>query len=93
MMTLPPELKREFKQELDQFEEEHMPIISSVEEIAKEEGIEQGIQQGIQQGIEQGIQQEKQEVARNLLRLGITLEIITQATGLTVEQVEFLAQE
>jgi hypothetical protein len=82
MMTLPPELKREFKQELDQFEEERkMPIISSVEEIAKEEGIQQGIEQ------------EKQEVARNLLRLGMTLEIITQATGLTVEQVELLAQE
>ena len=57
--------------------------------IAFAEGIEKGIEQGIQRGIEQGFfdgsYQAKVETARNLLGLGLSIENIAQATGLSAE--------
>ena len=51
---------------------------------------EQGIQQGMQQGMEQGVKQEKLLIAANLKKMGLSLENIMLATGLTKEQVEAL---
>lgn len=43
MMTLPPELERQFREELEAYEEERkMPLITSMERLAKEEGIQEG---------------------------------------------------
>ncbi len=79
ILTLPPELKRQFKEELAQYEAEgKMPLISSMEELAKEEGREEGIQQGIQQ------------MVVKLLGEGVELEIIAKTSGLSVEQIEQL---
>lgn len=48
MMHLRPDLSRRFRNELNDFEKErNMPYVTSVERIAKEEGLEQGIEQGI----------------------------------------------
>ena len=55
-----------------------------------QQGMEQGIQQGIQQGMEQGVKQEKLLIAANLKKMGLSLENIMLATGLTKEQVEAL---
>jgi len=59
-----------------------------------EEGMEQGIQagmeQGIQAGIEQGKQQEKMNIARTLKQKGTELDIITEITGLSREEIEKL---
>jgi predicted transposase/invertase (TIGR01784 family) len=55
---------------------------------AKEEGLEQGIQEGIQQGIEQGIEKGRIDVAINFLKVGnISLELIAQCSGLSLEKV------
>ena len=54
------------------------------------QGIEQGINQGISQGIEQGIEQKALETAKKMLENGISLEIITQCTGLSLEKLEDL---
>lgn len=55
-----------------------------------ERGIQQGMKQGIQQGMEQGVKQEKLLIAANLKKMGLSLENIMLATGLTKEQVEAL---
>ena len=34
-----------------------MPYVTSIERLAREEGIEQGIEKGIEQGLEQGLEQ------------------------------------
>jgi predicted transposase/invertase (TIGR01784 family) len=82
ILTLPPELKRQFKEELEHYEAEaKMQLINSMEELAREEGIEIGQQLG------------KQEVARNLLRLGIAVSAIQEATDLSNEQIESLQQQ
>ena len=64
--------------------------------IAFAKGIERGIQQGIQRGIEQGFfdgsYQAKVETAKNLLGLGLSIENIAQATGLSAEDIANLSK-
>jgi predicted transposase/invertase (TIGR01784 family) len=55
--------------------------IQKIEE-AYEKKIAKGIAQGMEKGREEGREEEKIEIARNLLKLGLTLESISQATGL-----------
>ncbi|NJK64272.1 MAG: hypothetical protein HC921_17680 [Synechococcaceae cyanobacterium SM2_3_1] len=86
MMTLPPELKRQFREELEQYEAEvKMPLISSMEELAKEEGREEGIQIGKQAGI--------QEVAINMLNQGMPIDQVACLTQLSLDQVEQLLSQ
>ncbi|MBE6064435.1 MAG: Rpn family recombination-promoting nuclease/putative transposase [Clostridium cochlearium] len=49
---------------------------------------ERGIQKGMAQGIEKGIEKGKIEVARNLLKMGMDLLAIMQATGLSKEEIK-----
>ena len=52
MVNLPEAAEQEFKREIQDFEEENqMPYITSVERLARQEGISQGISQGIAEGI------------------------------------------
>lgn len=78
MMTLPPELERQFREELDTYEEERkMPLITSMERLAKEEGI----------------QQTTREIATKLLKEGADLDLIARVTDLTMEEIEDLRSE
>lgn len=43
---------------------------------------------GIQQGLQQGLHQKAIQDACNLKRLGVSIDIIVQATGLSKEEVE-----
>ena len=56
--------------------------------IGIQQGIAQGIQQGIQQGFSDGAYQKAIEIARNLFRLGLSIENIAEATGLAKEEIE-----
>ena len=58
--------------------------------IAFAQGISQGITQGRSEGIAQGSYQTKIETAKNLLGLGLSIENIAQATGLSRQEVEVL---
>ena len=52
MLALPEELEQQFKDEIYRFEEEHrMPYVTSVERLARKEGLEEGLIAGIQEGI------------------------------------------
>lgn len=55
-------------------------VISTAEKKGREEGLEEGLNKGRAE--------EKKENARNLKRLGVAVDIISQATGLTPEEVE-----
>ena len=58
IIDLPLELQKEFRMNLNAIEKEkRMPYVTSIERLAREEGIEAGIiEQGIEQGIEKGIE-------------------------------------
>ena len=58
--------------------------------IAFAQGISQGITKGRSEGIAQGSYQTKIETAKNLLGLGLSIENIAQATGLSRQEVEVL---
>ena len=57
-------------------------LILALEELEKEKGIKKGIKQGREE--------ERREIAQNLKSLGLSLEDISKATGLTSEEIEQL---
>ena len=65
------------------------------EQRGKKEGYSAGVSDGIQQGISQGIQQgeykAKIETAKNLLAIGLSIENICKATGLSIEEVKLIS--
>ena len=58
----------------------------------KEDGYKQGEEHGIAIGKEEGRSEAKLEAARNLINLGVSLDIIAQAQGLPLETVQKLAE-
>ena len=54
------------------------------------DGISQGITQGISQGISQGEHQKAIETAKNLLAMKLSVENISKATGLSIEEVNLI---
>ena len=56
----------------------------------KQIGIQMGIAEGKQLGIEEGKQHERLKNAANMKKLGIAPELIAQATGLTLKEIEKL---
>ena len=53
---------------------------------AKEEGHAEGLQEGLAKGREEGFK----EVALNLKKAGADITMISQATGLSIEQIDAL---
>jgi hypothetical protein len=75
ILELPDDLKRSFRDELEAYERERqMPYVTSIERM----------------GIEQGENRATQKIALNLLRKSIPLETISEATGLSIEQLQQL---
>lgn len=58
--------------------------------VQREESLRIGIERGIQQGFSKGSRQNALQNAGNLKQLGVSIDIITQATGLSKEEVEKL---
>ena len=56
----------------------------------REIALKEGIAQGKQEGISEGSYQAKRETAKNLLELGLSIENIARATGLTEREIEQL---
>ena len=54
------------------------------------EGMKEGMEKGLEKGKAEGIETNKRDNARNLKQLGVSLDIISQATGLTLEEIEAL---
>ena len=61
--------------------------IEYAKEIAHEEGREEGRAEGLEEGLAKGLAKGREEVAINLLQLGTSCEIVSKATGLSLEEV------
>ena len=68
-------------------------VIMTLIERIREEGKEEGKEEGILTGMELGARQNKAEVAKNLIKLNLAIEQITEATGLPKKEVEKIAAE
>lgn len=55
------------------------------------QGIEEGLKQGLEQGLEQGTKKAKIEIAKNMLKEKIDIEIIQKVTGLTKDEIKKLS--
>ena len=51
---------------------------------AREKGLQEGREQGLQEGRKEGLL----EIARNALSMGLSIEQITQLTGLSKDEIE-----
>jgi predicted transposase/invertase (TIGR01784 family) len=58
-----------------------------------EQGIELGIEQGIELGIEQGELKRDLEIAKKLLLAKVSIELIVNTTGLSIEAIQKLREE
>ena len=59
-------------------------------QIMLEEERRLGIEEGIEQGIEQGEKNKAISIARNLKKSGIDIRIISENTGLSIEEIKNL---
>ena len=55
-----------------------------------EQGIEIGHESGLKEGIEQGSNNKAREIAKNMLNQNLDIELISQVTGLTTEEIKDL---
>ena len=69
-------------------EKEIRPYIEGARQQGYRKGFEAGVEQGTAEGVEKGIE----KVAKSLLSLGIPVEQIGIATGLSLERIEALRQ-
>jgi predicted transposase/invertase (TIGR01784 family) len=63
------------------------------EEIGKRRGEEIGEERGEEIGEERGIEKGKLQTARKLVKRGVDIDIIAEATGFSREQIEKLTTE
>ena len=64
--------------------------IDEAREEGLERGIEKGIERGLKQGLEQGRYEERLELVRKMLSKGLSLEVVSDVTGLSLEELEAL---
>jgi hypothetical protein len=75
MVELPEELQQQFREELYRFEEDRrMPYVTSIERLARKEGLEEGRQEGLEEGRQEGLQKGLEE---GLIE-GIALDLETR---------------
>jgi len=57
------------------------------------EGYQKGHQKGHQEGRQEGGQAKQLEITLKLLEIGLSIELVAEGTGLSVEQVQQLQQQ
>ena len=76
---------KEYEQSLLQYWD-----MTSAIDTAFDDGEKKGFEKGIQKGIQKGAKAEKLQIAKNLLKNNVDIEIIIQSTGLTQTEIEDL---
>ena len=66
-----------------------MTLETAIDE-AREEGLEQGLERGLEQGLEQGRNEERLQLIRKMVSRGMSPDLISEMTGLSIEEIETL---
>ena len=74
-------------------EEDKRKIQNSLLSEAKEEGISQGYTSGINDGISKGENKKSIEIAKNMLKKNMSIEDISDITGLSIEEINKLPNQ
>lgn len=65
-------------------------LVEEALEKGEKRGEERGMKRGIEKGVEMGEQNAKHQIASNAKRQGLSSEVISQLTGLSIEEIEKL---
>lgn len=84
-----PEKRMEYEESLKVYRD-LTNVIDTAKWKGREEGRKEGREEGRKEGREEGIKKGKLEDAENLLRLGVSPEIISKATGLSLKAINDL---
>ena len=60
------------------------------DEQMREEGWKEGLEEGLQKGLEEGRKEERASVAMKMKELGLSIDVIVNTTGLSLDEVEAL---
>ena len=66
-----------------------MTLETAIDE-AREEGLVQGLEQGLEQGLDQGRNEERLQLIRKMVSRGMSPDLISEMTGLSIEEIETL---
>ena len=77
-------------QRLAELREKYILDQKAIEDAGYDKGLRDGISQGISQGLDQGRTEQKKKIAKNLLKLKMSIEQIKEVTGLTEEEIKNL---
>ena len=66
-----------------------MTMETAIDE-AREEGLEQGLERGLEQGLEKGLEQGRKQLVCEMVSRGMSPDLISEMTGLTIEEIETL---
>ena len=73
---------------------DYQNVMEYAREYAKEQGREEGIKEGIKEGeikgLKKGAKEEKIKIAKSLLLAQVAIKIISETTGLTLQEIEKL---
>ena len=64
-----------------------MTMETAIDE-AREEGLVQGLEQGLEKGLEQGRNEERLQLIRKMVSRGMTPDLISDMTGLSIEEIK-----
>ena len=86
-----PKELREYENSLKAYRDVKNSIDTALEQ-GREQGRAEGIEQGMKQGLKQGRAEGIAEIAKNMLSLGMDMDLIVKTTGLTKSEIESLQQ-
>ena len=58
----------------------------------EEKGIRKGLEQGLEQGLELGVEKAKKEIVLEMLKEGVSIDLIAKVTHLTPKEIEELRE-
>ena len=88
-----PEEKQKTYRESIMNENDWMNAMAFAEEKGEKRGRAEGLETGRKEGLEEGEKKAKLETARKFLKLGVPMETVVQATGLSEEELSQLNEQ
>jgi predicted transposase/invertase (TIGR01784 family) len=82
---MPPRLEARLKARRDEYSRTQGALRKG-----RQEGLMEGREEGLMEGRQEGLMEGREKIARNLKALGIPVEKIAQATGLSVDEIAAL---
>ena len=91
VLSMDKATRAEYEARIKELNDFHAVKTTSYKE-GMEKGREEGIKEGVEKGKAEGERKKAIETAKNLLKMGLPIEQVAQATGLSVEEISELQQ-